>query len=331
MLRHAPFLAIACAATLVLAACGGGDDSPSGGDFAGAPRDPAKNLPPDQVGKVNVIPAGSDFYVGENNFVFGLTNARDEPQGGAKAVATFYDLRDPANPKPAFTVTAVQSAPGVGSEVQHIHSGGGVHVHGGQDEDRVGYYAKVNFTYAGQWGIAVEGELKDGTKGVDSIGFTVYAKPNMAAAGEKAPKSDNLTKNDVKDISEIDSGSPPNDMHDVKIKDAIAAGRPLVVVFSTPAFCTSRFCGPVNEEVEALRDRYKDKIDFVHIEIWRDFDDKVLNPTVKEWLLWPDGSLREPVVYLVDKKGTIYDRWEGPVAANIMEANVKAVAEGAVR
>ncbi|MBK6320286.1 MAG: hypothetical protein IPF51_16275 [Dehalococcoidia bacterium] len=51
-----------------------------------------------------------------------------------------------------------------------------------------------------------------------------------------------------------------------------------------------------------------------------------MNPTVKEWLLWPDGSLREPIVYLVDKKGVIYDRWEGPVAANIMEEKRESVA-----
>ncbi|MBK9344689.1 MAG: hypothetical protein IPN07_17025 [Dehalococcoidia bacterium] len=63
----------------------------------------------------------------------------------------------------------------------------------------------TNSTYAGQWGIAVEAESKDGTKGVDSIGFTVYAKPNMAATGQPAPKSDNLTKYDVKEIGEIDS------------------------------------------------------------------------------------------------------------------------------
>lgn len=329
MFRRALLLAASCAALSFAAACGGDDDDAKATDFDGTPRDPARNVPADQVDKVNAVPAGSDFYVGENNFVFGVTNIKDEPQGGAKVVATFYDLRDAANPKPVFSAQAVQSAPGVGEEVKHTHTGGEVHIHGGQDDNRVGYYVKAKFDHAGPWGLAIEAELKDGTKGVDTIPFQVYAEPNMIATGEKAPKSDNLTKNDVADISEIDSGSPPNDMHDVKIKDAIANGRPMVIVFSTPAFCTSRFCGPVNEEVEALHDEYKDRIDFVHIEIWRDFDKKLVNPTVNEWLIWPDGSLREPVVYVVDKDGVVYDRWEGPVAKNIMEDSVKAVAGGA--
>ena len=334
MFQRALLLAAASAALLLAAACGGDDDGDSAdatNDFSTTPRDPARNIPEDQRDKVNIIPAGSDWFVGQNNFVFGITNIKDEPQGGAKAVATFYDLRNPAEPKPMFSINAVQSAPGVGKEVQHTHGNGEVHIHGGQDEDRVGYFTSVNFPHDGTWGLAVEAELKDGTKGVDSISFTVYPKPNMVAPGQKAPLSDNLTKDDVADISEIDSGTPPNDMHDVKIKDAIRAGRPLVVVFSTPAFCTSRFCGPVNEEVEALMDNYGEKVDFVHIEIWRDFDKKVLNPTVQEWLIWPDGHLVEPVVYVIDRFGTVYDRWEGPVARNIMENSVKAVANGATR
>lgn len=336
MFRRALLLSAACAALVLAAACGGDDDD--GGDaanpqndFSSTPRDPAKNIPADQVDKVNIVPAGSDWFVGQNNFVFGITNIKDEPQGGAKAVATFYDLSDPRNPKPMVSVNAVQSAPGVGKQVNHTHEGGEVHVHGGQDDNRVGYFAPVSFPHDGTWGLAVEATLKDGTKGVDSISFTVYPKANMVAPGQKAPLSDNLTKNDVSDISEIDSGSPPNDMHDVKIKDAIREGKPLVIVFSTPAFCTSRFCGPVNEEVEALKDTYGDKVDFVHIEIWRDFDKKVINPTVQEWLIWPDGHLVEPVVYLVDRFGTVYDRWEGPVAKNIMEPSVKAVASGATK
>jgi len=330
-MRRFLLLLAAAGLAIVLLACGGDDDDSTPTETFPTTSDPARNIPPDQRGKINIVVAGSDFYVGENNFVFGITDASDLPQGGATARATFYDLTDPGNPKPVFTVEAVQSAPGVGEEVQHVHSGGETHVHGGQDEDRVGYFAPAVFDHAGPWGIAVEATLKDGTQGVASVGFEVYAKPNMPAPGQAAYKSDNLTKFDVKDIREIDSGEPANDMHDVKIKDAIAAGRPLVIVFSTPAFCTSRFCGPVNEEVEYLHDLYKKDVDFVHIEVWRDFDKKELNPTAREWLIWPDGSLREPVVYVVDQKGTIYDRWEGPVARNIMEASVKAVAGGASR
>ena len=294
-----------------------------------ASSDPAKNIPEAQRNKVNVVVAGLDFYVGgENNFVFGVTDKKDEPQGGAKVRATLYDLKDPSNPKPYCQGEAVQSAPGVGKVVDHTHGDGSVHKHGGQDDSRVAYYLRVKFDHAGFWGVAAEAILKDGTKGTASVGFEVAAKPGIPAPGMAALKSDNLTKEDVANVSEIDSGVPPNDLHDVKIKDAITAGRPLVVVFSTPAFCVSRFCGPVTEEVETLHDKYKDKVDFVHIEIWRDFKKQELNATAKEWLTRSDGSLTEPYVYIIDKNGVIYDRFEGPTANNILEPEVLAVAAG---
>lgn len=316
----------ALAFLLIVAACGGGDDAKPT-PFPTS-SDPSRNIPKDQLRGINVVMAGSDWYKGDNNFVFGITNAKDEPEGGAQATATFYDLRDAKNPKPVFTAQAIASAPGVGPKVEVTHANGDKHVHGGENDNRVGYYVKVNFDHAGFWGIAVEAKLKDGKTGTSNIGFQVQEKASVIAVGQNAPKSDNLTKADVKDLSEIDSGSPPNDMHTVKIKDAIAKGRPVVVVFSTPAFCTSRFCGPVNEEVEALQALYKEKVDFVHIEIWRDFDKKIMNPAVKEWILRADGGLTEPWVYIVDSKGVVFERWEGPVAKNVMEPAVKAVSEG---
>lgn len=319
--------AVIAVPALLFSACGGDGGSGSPTAFPTS-SDPARNIPADQRNKVNIVVAGSDWFVGENNFVFGITDKQDKPQGKAKARATFYDLRDPKNPKPVQTVDAVQSAPGIGPKVTVTHANGETHTHGGEDDNRVGYYVKVNFDHPGGWGVAVEAELQDGVKAVASVGFEVAPKPAIPAPGQAAIKSDNLTKKDVASIKEIDSGDPPNDMHDVKIKDAIAAGRPVMIVFSTPAFCTSRFCGPVNEEVEALQAIYKDKVDFVHIEIWKNFDKKELNATAKEWLVRADGGLAEPYVYLVDSKGVIFDRWEGPVAKNIMEPSVKAVIDG---
>ena len=321
-----------CLCTLLLSsACSGGEKG--GGatkttDPFATSVPPSDPIPKEQLGKINVVLAGADYYVGRNNFVFGITNLMDEPQGGAKATATFYDLADRANPKPVGTYPAVQSSPGVGPVRTEIHANGETHTHGGQDESRVGYYVDFTFTHDGFWGVVIQATLKDGTQGASDIGFQVSKKGLFPQPGQKATASDNLTKADVKDIAEIDSGTPPNDMHDLKIKDSIAKGRPLVIVFSTPAYCASRFCGPVNDEVEEMQKTYKGSVDFVHVEIWRDFEKHEFNPTVREWLLQKDGSLTEPWVYIVGKDGVIYDRFEGPSARNIMEASVKAVSEG---
>jgi hypothetical protein len=327
-MRRFLFVLLAVVAALPLLAACGGDDSSGFGTKNDKTSGLTGPIPAADRKTINAVPAGADYYVGQNNFVVGVTNKDDIPQGGAQVKVIFYDLRDPNNQKAVATVDAVQSAPGVGKVVQHTHADGEVHQHGGQDDGRVGYYAPMKFDHAGFWGARVQARLKDGTTGEDNFGFQVFEKPHLPAPGQAALKSDNLTKNDVTKISEIDSGDPPNDLHDVKIKDAIAAHRPLVIVFSTPAYCTSRFCGPVTEEVENMHDKYKDSVDFVHIEIWRHFDKQELNPTTKEWLVQSDGSLTEPIVFVVDKNGIIYNRWEGPAAGNIMEPSVLAVSQG---
>lgn len=48
-------------------------------------------------------------------------------------------------------------------------------------------------------------------------------------------------------------------------------GRPALVVFSTPTYCMSRFCGPVTDMVSGLAKDYSDRADFILVEIWRDF------------------------------------------------------------
>ena len=53
--------------------------------------------------------------------------------------------------------------------------------------------------------------------------------------GETPPASKNLTKTDVKDLSEINSAMPHDDMHDLTIAEAITSGKPTLILFATPA------------------------------------------------------------------------------------------------
>jgi hypothetical protein len=287
--------------------------------------------PPDERKTILVSAVAADLYKGVNNLSIGIADPQTNlPIGGSQVRMTLYKISGETQ-QPVCQVEGVSSAPGVGPPSEHLHAGGEVHVHGGEDENRSVHYAHVEFDAAGNWGLAVEAILKDGSHRFGTVLLQVGEDPFTPAPGDPVLKSDNLTKDDVADIREIDSGDPPNDMHDYKIKDLAESGRPFVIVFSTPAYCTSAFCGPVNQEVEAMYEKYKADVDFVHIEIWRDrtANPPVLNPTAREWLMRPDGGLSEPVVYVVDKDGTIFDRWDGPVAANIMEASIQAVADGA--
>lgn len=334
----AAFLALA----LVAAACGGGGGDGDGGgeegngtgDGGSGPTEPAgggdggPQLNTDAE-SVQIVFTSRDFAVGPaSNVGFALLGEDGLLLVAESLTVTFFDLRG-EDPVAAIQVEALASAPGVGEETEHIHTDGSEHVHGGESDRRVTYYARADFEYPGGWGLFVQGTLEDGTEVEGSVLFQVFEEPLILAPGDAAVPTENLTRFDVDDIRTIDSGTVPNDMHDITIKGALDAGRPLVIVFSTPAFCQTQFCGPVTQEVESLHDDYGDRVDFVHIEIYTDFANQELSSAVRDWLFQEDGGFTEPWVFVVDREGVIYDRWEGPAARAVLEPVVEAVAGGA--
>jgi hypothetical protein len=91
----------------------------------------------------------------------------------------------------------------------------------------------------------------------------------------------------------------------------IAQGRPVLVLFATPVYCMSQFCGPTVEALEQLAADYPDKAVFIHVEIWRDYNKSIVNKGAADWL-YRNDNLTEPWLYLIDDKGVIADRW-GPL------------------
>ena len=104
------------------------------------------------------------------------------------------------------------------------------------------------------------------------------------------------------------------------MKDALAAKAPFVVVFATPAYCTSRTCGPVVDVVSTVRKRHAgSKIRFIHVEVYQDNDPtKGANQWFKEWHL-PS----EPWTFLVGPDGKVRERFEGTVSVRELDAAVK--------
>ncbi len=124
--------------------------------------------------------------------------------------------------------------------------------------EEVGIYtAIVNFVEAGDWGVEIKVEADKPTKISKTLRprFNVLLKGSTVAIGSPAPKSKNLTADDVQNIAQIDSSSKPSrEMHTSTIAAAIAAGKPTLVLFAVPGFCESRLCGP---EIEIMRNQKK--------------------------------------------------------------------------
>jgi hypothetical protein len=144
--------------------------------------------------------------------------------------------------------------------------------------------------------------------------FEVHEKPVYPAVGEPAPKTDNLilTSKDAPEAA-VDSRAaqgeiPDKELHQMTIRESIARKEPALVVFATPVYCVSRFCGPVTDMVAGLAEKYSTRANFIHVEIWRNFEKQVVNKGAADWV-YP-GDLTEPWVYLIGSSGKIEARWD---------------------
>jgi len=181
------------------------------------------------------------------------------------------------------------------------------------------YVAHLDLNPAGNWGMDLTASRPSGERLTQRLAFNVTATPIVPAVGQAAPLSRSPTIREVPDAEAIDSGRPPDDMHQISIADAIAQHRPTLVVFASPAFCTSRTCGPEVKAVQSLEPAYKAQLTFIHVEIYRDFvpdpSKRKLAQTVLDWRLQT-----EPWIFLVDAKGIIQTRFEGATATDELKS-----------
>jgi hypothetical protein len=176
----------------------------------------------------------------------------------------------------------------------------------------------VTFDEPGTYEVQMAADIESLGAQTLTAAFTVLAKPALPAPGDPALK----TKNHVIGEKGIDPASidsqaqdgapiPDPELHRTTIAKAIANGRPALVLFATPVYCQSLFCGPTLDAVQALAADHAGQAEFIHIEIWKDYQTSVVNEAAADWLL-RDGDLTEPWLYLIGSDGTILDRW-GPL------------------
>lgn len=201
---------------------------------------------------------------------------------------------------------------------------------------------EVKFDETGFWQVDVTARL-DGIDRTVSANFEVVDTPSYPAIGQAAPSVDNyLYKQKGAKPSWVDSRATDGwasvadaNLHAMTVADALESGRPTVVVVSTPLYCVSRFCGPVTDEIAMLQARFTDEsssptANFIHIEIWKDYQNKVINKAAARWV-YSDGDVTEPWVFLITPTGKIVDRWQNVLDRPQLSAELAAllVKEGA--
>lgn len=189
------------------------------------------------------------------------------------------------------------------------------------------YGAEVTFDKAGFWAVQLTAEIDGESRGGRAV-FEVLDEHRLPAPGDKAPRTANRTLDSDVPSNAIDSRAqdgeevPDPELHEMTIAESIERGEPAVVVFATPLYCNSRFCGPITDMIEDLSTKYSDRANFIHVEIWFDFQDKTINKAAAEWLL-VDEDLTEPWVYLIDESGKIAARWDNVATTAEVQAELE--------
>ena len=116
------------------------------------------------------------------------------------------------------------------------------------------------------------------------------------------------------------------------VAEALISGRPSVIVFASPAFCTSPTCGPQVETVSELRALHPDEADFVHVEVYDnpheiqgDLTSATYAPALAAWGIDAvPGYLNESWVFVLGSDGRIAARFEGYAALGELETALLA-------
>ncbi|HEX6263500.1 MAG TPA: hypothetical protein VF097_11705 [Actinomycetota bacterium] len=304
-------LALALALGLVSAACGSeGDEGPQAGPS-----------PSPGGGELVAQVASYDLATGTaSRFIVGLLTQDNRFVSGGEATFRFSFIGG-GQPEPGPEVTAEFLAiPGEDPEHEEAHAG--------PPAEGRGVYAarEVTFDRAGIWQVEVTADV-DGEPLSGTAAFQVAGEHAYPVVGDRAPRTDNLTLDDIGEAppGAIDSRAeggeevPDPELHDSTIAEAIRRGRPVVAVFATPVYCVSQFCGPITDMIAELESEYRDRAEFVHVEVWRDFQNNVVNRAAADWILRND-NIFEPWVFFVDAEGVIRGRWDNVATREEVEA-----------
>ncbi len=247
---------------------------------------------------VQVVIAANDFAVGTPRIPLVLFDGTETADVSHVTVTTYDMSVDP--PVAVWTGDAVEYA----------------------DYEVPYWVVRPQIDTAGAWGLLVTSTLPDGTVEEYQRSVMVEAQSSAPNVGDTPPASANRTAA-THDIAALTSGNQPNPaLYQMTVAEALANGRPSVITFATPAFCATKFCAPVVDSVEQAYAQYGDQADFIHLEIFKDFQAMTQADEVLEWAL-----ASEPWTYVLDENGVIVARMGGPVAPQEVTAVLAQVLE----
>ena len=253
---------------------------------------------PDAVSPIQIIRMSSDTAVGNPRIVFGLFDGPD-PVADAQSVALSVVPVGEADAEPVWQGPAENYS----------------------DYEVPYWVAYPNLPSAGFWGITANVVLADGTAVTSQFTVEAKAESDAVALGDLAPLSQNRILATEPDINKLSSGNDPDPaFYQLTVADAVASGKPTVVGFLTPGLCETRWCAPVLSSMTAVRESVGNAANFIHIEVYENFQTLTYVPEMAEW-----GLQTEPYVFVLDDEGRVTASFAGPVSPRELQQALDAV------
>jgi hypothetical protein len=192
------------------------------------------------------------------------------------------------------------------------------------------YVTRLKLPLPGVYAVLAVAKLDGRLVATQPIGAKTLASDPVPNVGQPAPQIQTPTVASVHgNIASIDTRQPHDDMHQVNFAD-VYGKKPIVLVFSTPALCQSRVCGPVTDVAEEVEHEQKPgSVVFIHNEIYMDNQIKPgclegTRPLAQcyrpQFLAYHLQS--EPWVFAIDRHGRVAARIEGAYSKSELEAAV---------
>lgn len=269
----------------------------------------ARALIPEAAGPLlDLYPAGALHVVGQERFALGVVDPETGPIENARIDLLFFKLEENQG-----TLTE-QITP-----TFYAYGATEGHAEGHQPDDVTGIYvARPTFDAPGSWGVVARVTTVDGMVRAGQADFEVVADSGVPDPGDAAIASKTAVAVNPDEVEKICTADPVDDMHGLSLDEALENGKPTLVLFATPALCTSRVCGPSLEALIELKRRYGERANFIHVEIYPGRDYEKPAAAIDEWRL-PS----EPWLFVIDNAGTIVDRYEGGIGLEELDPMVR--------
>ena len=284
-----------------------------------APRSDGEPTPLPGGPQYSAIMVSSDLATGPNRVVFGLVDRDNQPVPAQNAqVQTIYT--------PPYAEQGIKQTAAIAQFLPWPPPGSGRGV----------FVANIIFNQPGAavpdnpglWELEITALTDSGQTVQAATAVRVTPQSDTPALGAPAPRSVTPTAGQTADLATITSAPNPDpELYQLSVHQALDAGLPLVVLFSTPAFCVSATCGPQLEILSALKERYRGQANFIHIEVFADphliQGDRLSAkrvPAVTEW-----GLPTEPWTFIVDQEGRIAAKFEQFTPEQVLAAALESL------